>query len=403
MGDIIIKKLFKNTALYGIVNIFGRFVNYLLVPLYARFLSPSSYGVIIEIYSLIAIFNVIYTYGLETAFFRFSNNKNENILYNKFQTLILSSTVILSFITALILYILHYQSRHVITICGILFVDTITVIPFAKLRQNDNLSKFISLKLIQIFANVVLNIIFICYIKPTDQIMSILFSNLLANTTSLLFIKVRPKLTLIEYDQMVQLFKFCYPLVIVGIFGIANSMWLRISIRYILPENFYGNISNETIIGIVGANYKIGTLMLLFVQTFRYAADPILLKLKDNTNTKCNEITLYFAVCAAAIWMFTFIFRNQLCNIILHDEIYKVGSNVIPLVSFNCLLYGFFYNLSIKFKLVQKNHIIGILVVINFLMTMFLSFILIPKYGYIGGIVSNTISYIAVNTMVFLL
>ena len=398
-----IRIIFRNTFTYGVVTIIGRAINYFLVPLYTCYLSPASYGVVTEIYSFIAVSSVLFTYSMEVAFFRFTTSINKAMMFRQFQTLLFCSSTMLSILTIIVLHIMGYSIQHSLLVCGILIVDTILLIPFASLRQDGNLKKFVVLKVSQILVNVFLNVVFICFdIFAVDHVTSILLANLLSNATALAFLKVCVPMS-INRDEVRRVLSFCSPLTIMGMFGIANDMWLRMSLRYLLPNNFYDGISNENIIGIVGANYKIGALMSLFVQTFKYAADPILLKL-NNTNSIQSlrrGVMHYFVMSSCVVWLFIDIFKGLICSMFLRRGIYHIGLKIVPIIAFNYLLYGIYYNLSMSIKVANKNLYLSVFSIICFVVTVMFSVMLIPYYGYTGGVVANSISYLMLVVLTY--
>ena len=327
----ILKKLAGETAVYGLSSVLGRVFNYLLVPLYTSKLSGFSvgdYGIVTELYAYVAFLNILYIYGLETAYFRFSEKGDLNY-FNLAFTSILVSSIFLSGIGWLfsqtIADILQYPDKaHFIRwLAIILGVDAIVAIPFAKLRQDGEAKKFAVFKLSNISINILLNLFFILFCpwflknNPTHFLSTIydenlgvgyvFLSNLIANGLYLiLFIPlwktVRLRINTVEWKRMM---KYAWPVLIIGFAGVTNEMLSRAILKYRLPESFYPEYSNLEILGIFGACYKLSVFMTLAIQAFRYAFEPFLFaQAKEKNSPKVFiKVMTYFVLFTSFSWL----------------------------------------------------------------------------------------------------
>jgi O-antigen/teichoic acid export membrane protein len=403
------KKLASQTAIYGLPTIVGRLLNYLLVPLYTNVFLPEEYGVVTELYAYVAFLGVLLTYGMETALFRFSENKLENekvfstSLISIFFTSFLFLFLVLLFLKPLAAS-LQYQDHpeYIVWFALILVLDAITAIPFAKLRQANKPKAFAIVKSTSIILNILFNLFFIVfcayvYARPSSAnfvwvakiydpkigVGYIFISNLLASAVTLLLLL--PGLLTVKYKLNKAILKrmliYALPLLIAGLAGMVNETMDRILLKYLLPSG--SNVMAE--IGIYGACYKVSIIMTIFIQTFRYAAEPFFFSESNNTDAKelYAKVMKYFVIACCFIFLGTLLYIDFVKYFV--GEKFRVGLKIVPILLIANLCLGIFFNLSIWYKLSGKTKYGALLTLFGAVITIVCNYLWIPRYGYIGA------------------
>ena len=418
--DKLLKKLAGQTAIYGLSSIIGRFLNYLLVPLYTYTFATGEYGVVSYFWAYIPFFLVLLTYGTETALFRFARDKNENFnkVYSSILTSLLVTTtlfivLILSFVkplSNLIQYPNH--SEYIIWSAIIISFDVLVSIPFARLRVEGKAVKFATIKLINILVTIGLNLFFIItlpklsisnpksiwliFYSPNIGIGYIFIANLIANV--LTFILLLPQIINIKYQFDIKVLKkiliYSSPLLIAGFAGMINETIDRILLKYILTSEV-NDVYAESQVGIYSANYKLAILMTLFIQMFRYAAEPFFFENKNESNAKelYAKTTKYFIICGLAIFLMV-VFYIDIFKLFIGKD-YRQGLNVVPILLLANLFLGIFYNFSIWYKLTDMTKYGAYLAVFGAVITVLLNILLIPHLGYTGSAWATFICYLS--------
>ena len=305
----IIKKLASQTAIYGLSSIFGRFLNYLLVPLYTYYFTAAEYGVVSEFYAYAGFLSVFLLLGFETGYFRFRDKENQgrDVTYS---TALIFVLLVNIFFFILILFsnpwlsaALNYANHreYVLFFTLILTLDAIAAIPFARLRSENKAWRFAGIKIFEILITVVVSLFFIVlapkiYAKNPDSwiklvynpqlgIAYIFIANLIAS--SFKFLLLSPELKGLAWGFDTALFKrmlrYSLPIVVIGFAGIINEMLDRALLKYLLPFDITTNLK---MLGIYAACYKLSILMSLFIQAFRYAAEPFFFAYADKSDAK---------------------------------------------------------------------------------------------------------------------
>jgi O-antigen/teichoic acid export membrane protein len=403
-----IKKLASQTAVYGLSSIIGRFLNYLLTPLYTYSFVPQEFGVVVELYTYTSFLAVILTYGMETAFFRFSESQKDN--NSVFSTATIS--ILITTFTFLLLGIFLHQNianflgysqntNYIIWFILIIAIDALTAIPFAKLRQQNKALKFALIRLVNIGVNIFLNIFFIVwapkyfaeywFYSPTIGVGYIFIANLLASFVTLIMLLPEFKFLKNGFSILLwkQMIKYAFPLLIAGLAGMINETMDRVLLKFLLPAN--SNIMEQ--IGIYGACYKISIIMTIFIQTYRYAAEPYFFnehKKSDAKNTYAQTMKYFFIVC-----MFIFLLTTFYLDIVklFIGEAYREGLNVVPILLLANLALGVFFNLSVWYKLSGQTKFGAYLTILGAVITIVANFILIPILGYTGAAWATLICY----------
>ena len=397
-----LKKLLNQAAIYGLSSVIGRLLNYLLVPLYTRYFIPSEYGVVIEMYAYVAFLVVVLTYGMETAFFRFSKKENDtNIVY--------STTLISILITSLIFIGVVFSNSSLISnwlgysnnqqyiewFAIIIGLDAISAISFASLREQNKAIRFAVIRLINIFINIGMNIFFIVY--KGYGIEYIFISNLISSiiTIVLLLPEMLKSIWIFDIILWKKMIAYALPLLIAGLAGITNETIDRVLLKYLLPNT--ETASSE--LGLYGAFYKLSIIMILFIQTFRFAAEPFFFAQKNSTNSKkiYADVMKYFTIITAIVFLIATVFYDLIKEFLgsnYHDE---RGFLVVSILLLANLFLGIYYNLSIWYKLTDKTRYGAYLSIFGALITLILNFILIPIIGFEGSAWATLICYFSMT------
>ncbi|MCX7954904.1 MAG: oligosaccharide flippase family protein [Bacteroidales bacterium] len=407
----IFRQLASQTLIYGFSTIIGRFLNYLLVPLYTNIFSPSEYGIITELYAYSSFLLIILTYGMETAFFRYSQKYDLIKVYSTALTsLILTSTifVLLFFVFFFkIASILGYNGNEnlLLLLVFILYTDTISSIAFALIRLQGKAKKFATLKLFNISVNILLNIIFYIILPLISQNVSnnfhfnisvkyVFISNLIANVFTVILLH---KELLIKISFNFQLWRemitYAIPLLFAGLAGMVNETFDRAIIKHLIQDQ------NEALkqLGIYGANYKISILMTLFIQTFRFAIEPFFFSYSKNKDAPemYAKIMKYFIISGLFIFLFVMLFIHYIQYFIGKE--FREGLHIVPILLMANLFLGIYYNLSIWYKLTNKTIYGAIISSIGALITIVLNFTLVPLMGYKGAALATFICYLSIT------
>ncbi len=400
------RKLFGQTAVYGLGTIVPRLLNYVvLTPFYTRIFSSSQYGIVTELYAYVVFLLVILTYGLETGFFRFANDHSSpkkvfsTIIFSLFST----SVLFIALVTLLqdqIANLLDYPDRKYLILLFTLVVtiDAFSAIPFAKLRFEEKAKKFGYLKIFNVLVNLFFNFIFFIlfpYIvkKSPDSILLhfynpnigvgyVFISNLIASVATLLLLlpEIKIRLDFINIKLLKQIYAYSLPLLIVGLAGTINEVADKIMLKSLIDdrEHALGQL------GIYGANYKLGMLMTIFIQMFRYAAEPFyFLKMKDRDAKEVYAAVMkYFILFGLLIFLVVMLYIDLFKHFI--GEEFHSGLNIVPVILTANLFLGIVYNLSIWYKLSNRTNYGAFITAFGAFITIVLNFILIPEYGYVG-------------------
>ncbi|RKX17138.1 MAG: polysaccharide biosynthesis protein, partial [Candidatus Zixiibacteriota bacterium] len=418
-----IKKLAGQTAVYGLSSVIGRFLNYLLVPLYTYNLPTGQYGIVTELYAYVSFLIIILTYGMETGFFRFSETEtNLNKVYSTTLTSLFSTSSLFIFfflafyknIASTIGYTSHPE--YILWFAFIIATDAFVSIPFAKLRRENKAIKFAIIKLINIFVNVGLNLFFIklCpYLIEQNpdswvatfglgdiSIKYIFISNLAASLITLLLLLPDILNVKFEFDKVLlkKILIYSLPLLVAGLAGMVNETLDRILLKVLLPAT--SDVMQQ--IGIYGANYKIAILMTLFIQMFRYAAEPFFFsqaKEKDAKETYA-KVMKYFIIFGLLIFLFVMLYIDVIKYFIGTD--YREGLKIVPIILLANLFLGIIYNLSVWYKLTNKTKFGAYIALIGAGITIILNIILIPRIGYMGSAWATFFCYFSMMIISFI-
>ena len=408
-----LKKLAGQTAIYGVSSIVGRLLNYFLVPFYSRLFIPAEYGIVGEMYSYVSLLIVILTYGMETTFFRYyETEKNKKTLYST-SLISLATTSFLFVFFALIFShpianTLRYRSNseYVVWFALIIALDALSAIPFAKLRSENKAKKFAVIKLINIGVNIALNFFFllICPYLVKHNILPgftslvfkgkigvgyIFIANLISSAVTILLLI--PDM-IIKYKFDFSLWKrmmpYALPLLIVGFAGIINETMDRVFLKWLLPEN----ISMHEV-GIYSACYKISLMMTIFIQAFRFSAEPFFFSHSKNENAQqiYADVMKYFVIVCSLIFLVIMLYMDFVKYFV--GKQYYSGLKIVPILLLANMFLGIYYNLSIWYKLKSQTKYGAYISIFGALITLVINFIFIPTYGYMASTWATFVCY----------
>jgi O-antigen/teichoic acid export membrane protein len=410
-----LKSLAKDTAIYGLSSIIGRFLNYLLVPLYTIKISAASggYGIITNVYAYVALLMVILTYGMETTFFRYANKTDENP--NKVYTTTLISVgftsllfivLVLGFlptVAGLMGYAQHPDYIGVMAVC--VAIDAFTAIPFAYLRYKRRPVKFASLKILNILMLIGLNLVYYIllpslYAKYPDTIGVIynpsvgagyvFYINLFCSAF-MIFALYRELFGFkykFDWSLLKRMLSYSWPILVLGIAGILNQTADKILFRFV-----YKRLDVDTQLGIYGAASKIAMIMAMITQAFRYAYEPFVFgksQDKDNRATYAKAMK-FFVIFTLFAFLAVMAYMDILKHIIGRD--YWEGLKVVPIVMAAEIMMGIYFNLSFWYKLIDKTIWGAYFSGIGCFVLICVNIIFVPYFGYMACAWAGFIGY----------
>ena len=416
-----LKSLAKDTAIYGMSSILGRFLNYLLVPLYTSNISAASggYGIITNLYAYTALLLVILTYGMETTFFRYANKTNEDPQKVYSSTLIMVGFTSLLFIVLVSIFlqplsgVMGYSdhSSYVWVMAATVSIDAFQCIPFAYLRYKKRPIKFAALKLLFIAFNIALNLLYFVVLpdlyksypdiiqhvySPETGVGYAFYINLVC-TASITFFFYK-ELTGFKYTFDKELAKrmlsYSWPILILGIAGILNQ-----TADFILFPYLYKGSQAHQQLGIYGAASKIAMIMAMITQAFRYAYEPFVFgKGNDKDNRETYAVAMkYFIIFTLLAFLVVMGYINILRHIIGRD--YWEGLKVVPIVMAGTIMMGVYFNLSFWYKLIDKTIWGAYFSGIGCFVLILINIIFVPQYGYMACAWAGLIGYATAMTL----
>ena len=403
-----VKSLFKDTAIYGLSSIVGRFLNWCLVPIYTYRFAAEQYGIVTNIYAYVALVLIILTYGMETGFFRFANHERWSSPSQVYTTALISlgTSSTLFIIGACILS----PGIAALTDCGphtsyitmmaiAVGVDAFTSLPFAYLRYKKRPVRFATIRLISIALNIGLNLFFIIacpwlmthvpatvskFYNPDFGIGYIFLANLISSLATL--VMLIPELRAERYSFNGKLLRemlvYSYPILIIGVAGIMNQTIDKILLPFLVSD--HAEAMRQ--LGIYGANYKIAIVMVMFIQAFRFAYEPfIFAQNKEAGGDKNRAYTTamnWFILFSLTIFIAVIIYLPVIRYFI--SPAYFEGLRVVPIVMMAELLFGIFFNLSLWYKLTDRTIWGTWFSLLGLAITLILNGLLVPRIGYMG-------------------
>ena len=384
-----LKSLAKDTAIYGLSSIVGRFLNYLLVPLYTHYMPKDSgdYGISTNVYAYTALILVLLTFGMETTLFRFANDekyKSDTVFSTAFATVGSLTAVFLVLIFAFISPIsstLGYAAHpdYLLMMAVVVALDAIQALPFSYLRYQKRAIRFASLKMLFIVLNIALNVIYFVMLGKTS-VFYVFFINLLC--TGLITFFFLPDMFRIKWQfdgrLLRQMLGYSWPILILGIAGILNQVADKIIFPLVYPDETDANVQ----LGIYGSCVKIAMIMAMITQAFRYAYEPIVFaKSKDADKTQYYASAMkYFIIFTLLAFLCVMGWMPVLQYIIGAD--YREGLGVVPIVMAAEIMMGVYFNLSFWYKLIDKTIYGAWFSLAGCTMLLAVNILFIPQYGY---------------------
>ncbi len=419
-----LKNLVSETAVYGLSSIIGRLLNFLLVPLYTSLFVPEQYGLFSILMTVVAFAMVVLTYGFETSFFHYTNKEKhpDRVLSTGFISLLITSVLFLvvsTIYSQTIANIMHIPENpnFICWLIWVIVLDVLTTLPFAKLRVDHRAWRFATIRLINIAINIGFNLFFflLCPVllkqgialpflnnlyDPSIGIGYIFVSNLIASAT--MFFLLLPEIFslkfVFDFSIWKKMARYGLPLLIGGLAYVTNEMADRLLLEYLLPKDVAASQ-----VGIYSACYKISVFMTLFIQAFRYGAEPFFFAQaqKKDAKEKYALVMRYFIAFTAFIFLAINVFIDIIKNFI-RSEAYYEGLNVIPVLLLANLFLGMYYNLSVWYKVSEKTKFGAYLSIIGAIITITINLLLIPSMSYVGSAWATLICYASMCVISYL-
>jgi O-antigen/teichoic acid export membrane protein len=401
-----LKTLAGETVLYGLGNILPRTISFFLIIPYTETFRPAEFGVFTLIAAVLTFVNVIFTFGMETSFFRFATKPGADPqkVFNQVQTIVLaiSLPLALSFIvwSDKIANALHIggHPQFIIWVSLGAFIDAAVAIPFAQLRLRKHPLKYALAKFINIGAVVILTFYFLrINYNPAIGIGYIFIATLLANSLYLLFFASefftwRPSF---NKELSLALFNYGWPVMVGGLAWAINEMFSRIMLEEWLPKDFYGPDSREKALGIFGACFRFVTLMNLAVQAFRFAAEPFFFSnAADKNSPELFARVNHFFVIVCCVILLSVCINLDILKFLLRSEEYWNGLPIVPVLMTAALFLGIYYNFSAWYKITDRTYYGTIIFSGGAVLTIVLNYFLIPYAGYMGSSWATFIVYL---------
>lgn len=425
-----IKKLAGQTVWYGMSNIIGRLIGSLLSPILTFLLGDDAKGMMDMgdfsiLYAWIAVGNVIFTYGFETGYFRFVNlegNKPDTVFRTTLSSLLLSTTL---FCLLIILFRVPISNglgmsgfpELIIIVALILGLDTITTIPFAKLRHEGRPKKYALVKVTGILSNLIFIIIFL-YVFPKvlgnsgigiidwfnaqNRVMLIVLSNLIQNilVVLLLFKEFKGFYFRLSPTLWKKIFRYSSPMILIGLAGMVNEVLDRQFLQWFLPLS---NEETKAQIGLYSANYKIAIFISLFIQAFRMGAEPFFFKESNNKDAQKTYalVMKWFVITLCIAFLFSSLFLDVL--VLINNKGYQAGMYIIPYVLLANVFLGMYYNFSVWYKITNRMMWGTVITFVGAFLTILINWVYIPEYGITAPAVATLICYFSMAALAYVI
>ncbi|WP_430399486.1 lipopolysaccharide biosynthesis protein [Flavobacterium sp.] len=402
------KKLLNQTAIYGIATVLPRMLSFLLVRLYTDYMPSSEYGEVSIIFSYLVFFNVVLSYGMETAFFRFYNSedKKDKVITTSMISLLASTLLFFGISMFFKEDIAHWSNKNVDYIFYtilILTLDALVIIPFSKLRAEGRPIKYAVIKIGNVVINLSLNFFFLVFLPKWAQNNSLLegiyfenfqigyifVSNVIASLFTLLmllpdYFKLKWQFDVVLWKKMMH---YGFPILIAGIAFAINEHFDKILLEWMHVDLAH--------IGAYSACYKIGMFMVLFRTAYTLGIEPFFFSHAKNKNAPQTyaEITKYFVIFGSFMSLGVIVFADVLKVFLVPREEYWIAMNIVPLIVIANFFLGIYTNLSVWYKLIDKTKIGAYISIVGALVTLLFNYILIPYIGFMGSAIATILAY----------
>ena len=396
------QKLFKQTFIYGLATVLPRMLSFLLVPLYTAVMAPGLYGEVSLIFVWFAIFNVILAFGMETAFFRFYSKEANKESVLSTSLLSVGSSTLIFLIAAFAMReslanLLNIELRYIGYFILILCLDAFVIIPFAKLRAEEQPGVYAIIKIANVCTNIGFNLFFLLVLPklalsdtegiwnalyvPDYEVSYILISNLTASAITLLILS--PNYFRLQRGFNTALFKrmlrYSLPVMVAGIAFTINEVFDKYLLTELLPPEIA-----KSEMGTYAACYRLTMFMTLFATAFRLGIEPFFFSHSQSDNPKkaYAQITNYFVVLGSVILLMVVVFADVLKVLFIRDEAYWEAMAIVPIVLLANFCLGIYHNLSVWYKVTDRTRFGAIISAIGAALTITINFMFIPLYGY---------------------
>ena len=402
------KSLAKDTAIYGLSSIIGKFLNYLLVPLYTYVLARTDdYGIVTNLYAWTALLLVILTYGMETGFFRFANREEydaRSVYKTAFLTLLSTSTL---FAVLVVLFqqpiagFLGYadHAEFIAMMAVTVALDAFASIPFAYLRYEKRAILFAALKLLFVVLNIGFNILFLVVLGKND-VFYVFLSNILATIIQTLCLLpfTLPKGGRYDMQTLREMLRYSLPLLVLGVAGIMNQTLDRILFPYL-----YTGADAQAQLGIYGACFKVAMVMMMFTQAFRYAYEPFVFsKHKDRNSVEAYADAMKYYIIFSYLILLGVIFYLDIFRYIVSSA-YWEGLKIVPVVLWTYVFQGVYFNLSFWYKLTDETKWGAYFSLIGLGITLVLQIVGVPLIGYWASCGSSLVCYFVIMLLSYVI
>lgn len=413
------KNLFKQTAIYGLATVIPRMFSFFLVPLYTKYLPVEEFGKVSMIFAWLIIFNVVLSYGMETAFFRFYNNENdkksvlETASVSIFWTSLSFLFLALLFRNKLALWS-NIDVQYITYTIWVLVLDALVIIPFSKLRVQQKPLQYAVIKIGNVTVYLLLNLLFLVYLpnfaksNPSHffstlfqeeyQIGYIFVSNIVASL--LTFVVLSPDYLKLKWHFDYQLWKrmmqYGMPIMVAGLAFAINDQFDKILLGELLPANIA-----DAEVGVYSACYKLGLFMVLYRTAYTLGIEPFFFSHADSKDAPQTyaTITKYFVIFGSFILLSVIVFADILKVIMIQDESYWEAMKVVPLIILANFFLGIYTNLSVWYKLIDKTYVGAYISIVGAIITLALNYLLIPTMSYYGSAIATIAAYGSMMTI----
>lgn len=413
-----LKKLFKQTFIYGLATVLPRVLSFILVPLYTSVMDPETYGEISVIFSWFAIFNVVLAYGMETAFFRFFNKYPDkgNVISTSLISLLMSSLI---FFGAAFLFkgtfaaFIDVQESLIIYIILILVLDALAIVPFAWIRANERPLRYSIVKVTSVAINLLLNIFFLTLLpglaengqsfwaalyKPDFQIEYVFIANVISSGAAFLWVSGIYFDTKYKFDKGLwkEMLKYSMPIMVAGLAFTVNEVFDRILLDRLLPEDIA-----KAEIGKYSACYKLAVFMTLFGTAFRLGVEPFFFSHADSENPQKTyaQITNYFVIMGSLIFLGVMVFIDPLKRLLVRDSAFWEALDVVPIILLASFCLGIYHNLSVWYKVTDRTKFGAYISSVGAIITLAINISLIPKIGYMASALATLAAYATMTVL----
>ena len=424
-----LKKLAGQTAVYGLSSILARSINFLLIFVYTAYLNKEVVGSYTGIYALIGFLNIVFTYGMETSFFRFSTGKNldPKKVYNTTQSLLITSTLLLGsglYLAApWLANMLEYPGQAYLFrwTALILSFDAILAIPFAKLRLGNRAFAFAGAKMINVLLNVFFTLLLIVWIPELINegnlqdgwlgyqsgwgVEYILLANLFANGLIIPYVWWKAGFFSFSLDKEIirPMWNYAIPLLFMGLAGVTNELVSRLLFEYLLPVNFYPGLNSREAAGVFGTSVKLAILMNLVIQAFKYAAEPFFFGKSADKNSPqlYANVTHAFVIFCSILMVAISVNLDLIGSLFPAGEGYESAFFIVPILLMGYLLLGVYFNLSIWFKITDQTKFSFWITLVGAIVSLVVIITLVPTLGYLGGALSTLSCYLVMTVICY--